>query len=312
MSWIETLPDYLKQNISTVIQRLPESQQVFEQLYDHLNTNKRQKPNPSKTGKDAGTPETAGVAKPVAAPSFHLKLTAPINASEVIFQLEQISFQSPIRKKLNLTFHLLMEPNAPPEPILSILNPATQVPEISVHQFQELIKLCMIIPILGSLMTSKKKLAMLCIWLNDASDPIICQLNFDLIKTQLIDAGKIPPPEPKQKKEKKKKQEVKAETGAESESGSESESETESESDTDPVHDAIIDFFQRQFQLCGILLVNYVPSSNPLASVNKNVLNLNQDSGISITSNGISDSFVMVEAYKGSKAGSLLFFSARC
>lgn len=290
MTWIDELPLALKQSITSTISKYPETKSVFEHLHTHLSDKqppaKKQKTSTvNKEKESTKTPQPAD--KLEEHESFTLNITKPILESEKIFQLKQISFQSPLRKKLNLVFHLLMEPDAPPEPILSIVAPQTNIPEVSINKLGELIRLCMLLPILGSSMNSKKKVALLCIWLNNSSDPIICQINFELIKVQLIEAGKIPPEQEND--------------------GSDSESE---DSDEDPIHDAIIDFLQRQFQLCGINLVNHVPSTNPLASGNKNTFALNTDSGIAIDSLQTPNSLVMVTAYKGSKEGSLLLLAA--
>lgn len=305
MSWIELLPQPLRRNVSATVAKYPETQPVFDHLYAHL----YKEANPPKKRKVGRPPKKTPTPTPTPAPTSAAKHSpytlslATINPSEVIFQLLLILFQSPVRKRFHLVFHLLLDPlNVnPPEPVLSIVVPTTNEPELSIHKFSELVRLCMLVPMLGSSMQSKKRVAQLCLWLNDGSDPLVCQLNFDVIKEQLIEAGKIPPTKPSQPQPAAPKQE------------SQSDSEVDdAEDDADVVYDAIIDFLQRQFQLCGINLVNYVPSQYPQGTNNKNVLSLETDAGVAVRASpdANQDSLVIVEAYKGSKEGSLLLLAA--
>lgn len=286
MSWTSTLPEELQHEISQVIKKFPQSEQTFFNLYTHLVGPQDGVEPPTKKQKI----EDSNINKL----EFNPKITEPISPMDTIFQLTQMSFQSPIRKKLNLVFHLHTSPNNPPQPVLLIVHPTTLIPEYTISNFEELVRLCLLLPILGNSMNSKKKVGLLCLWLNEEAsldpkknDPIICQLNFDLVKTQLIETGKIPPPP---------------------ENESSDEEDEEGKDGVQPMNEAIVDFLQRQFQLCGIKLVNYFPSTS---FNSRNKLTLNTDSGVAISQDPASNlnSLVVVEAYKGSKEGSLVFIA---
>lgn len=296
--WIASLPDDLRTGVNSIIAANDAHLAILAQLYEHLTADSP----PAKIRKVSSEPEptnvvqittvepTSTVAKRLS--GHALDIGTQIPQEETIFELPQITFQSPIRKKMNLVFHLLVEANSQPKPVLSIVNPNTLIPEISLVHLHESIKLCVLLPILGnSTVSTKKNTGLLCFWLHDEAvedpaknDPIICQVNFDIIKRQLIKAGKIPP---------------QIETQF-------SESQELAEG-IKPINEAIIDFLQRQFKLCGINLINYLPSSNPA----KNKLHMNTDSGIAVSqsANDIND-LVVVEAYKGSKEGALVLLCA--
>lgn len=49
--------------------------------------------------------------------------SSSIHPESIIFEVQQVSFSSPIRKRMNLTFHLI-EQNGQALPVMSIVNPA--------------------------------------------------------------------------------------------------------------------------------------------------------------------------------------------
>lgn len=293
--WIQTLPKDLQQQISLLVAGHPSSLPVLQDMYTYFSSTiaeqdeKRRKTNEATEVKveRASSDSTGGEVKPY--------VPGQINEQEIIFELPQISFQSPIRKKMNLIFHLLIEPNQQPKPVMLIALPTTYVPEISIHDLANLIRLCVLLPILGNSTTNtKRNIGLLCFWIHDTAaadpnknDPIICQVNFDQVKKQLIKAGKIPP---------------EAETQLKEMHGS-----NESQDGIKAINEAIINFLQRQFQLCGIHLINYLPSSNPF----KNKLTVNTDAGVAVSHKAnLTNDLVMVEAYKGARDGSILMLAA--
>lgn len=288
--WLQSLPQEIKQQIEAVSSQLPSSLQVFHNLYQYLyneREEKKRKLNTEQDNKEALASQSDIQEQQDSA--------AGIPEETIIFELPQISFQSPLRKKMNFVLHLQVKEGDQPEPEMLIANPITYVPEISIQDLSKLVKLCVLLPILGNSTTTKKKnIGSLCFWTNEATsneiskvDPIICQINFDVIKKLLIKAGKIP---------------AEAETQL---------NEVDNSSDTGEgikaINEAIIDFLRRQFYLCGINLVNYLPSSNP----NRNRLTLNTDSGVAVSPGPeAANNLVLIEAYKGAKEGALLFLSA--
>lgn len=298
--WIQTLPEPLRTEILITVSKAPESFPAFSNLYNYLANQdvKRRKVESQQTEPPA---QEIKAVQPVAAPippqtpvtssqPGTITLTAPINPETIIFEISQVSFQSPIRKKLNLTFHLIEENNQP-IPVLSIINASKQIPELSLVNLRNSIKLCTLIPILGNSTNSvKKSIVSLCFWINDDlvddkayKDPIICQINLDIIKKQMVKDGKLPP-------------------------DVDNKLQTDPQIDNlslNPVHERIIDYFQRQFKLCGINLINYLPCS----SLFKNNFTLNSDTAIALSTNNIK-TFLLVEAHKGSKDGSLMFLSS--
>lgn len=283
MSWVDTLPTALQIKINQLVTAQPSSQVILDELYEHLTSPKKRK-TPQRKPRELPSANN-GQPNP-----HHVKFSGPVNPQEIIFQLTNLSFGSPIRRKYNLLFHLLISPDNVPHPVLSIVNIATQTPEMSVTGLKSAIKLCMLAPILGhSTVLTKKDTAMLCLWLNDhaafdaKNDPIICNINLDVIKKQLIEDGKVPP-------------------HAEHQVG-----EDDSEGDAiKPINEQIIFFLQRQFGLCGIELHNFMPLARPM----QNTLKFNADSAIAISTKGnnICD-FVAASAYNGSKEGSLLLLN---
>ena len=288
--WLQSLPREIRQQIEAVSSQVPSSLPVFHNLYQYMyneTEEKKRKLNTERDNKELLTSQSEV--------QEQQDTSAGIAEETIIFELPQISFQSPLRKKMNFVLHLQVKEGDQPEPIMLIANPVTYVPEISIQDLSKLVKLCVLLPILGNSTTTKKKnIGSLCFWTNEATnnelskaDPIICQINFDVVKKLLIKAGKIP---------------AEAETQL---------NEVDNSSDTGEgikaINEAIIDFLKRQFYLCSINLVNYLPSSNP----NRNRLTLNTDSGVAVAPGPeAANNLVLIEAYKGAKEGALLFLSA--
>ncbi|GEQ66828.1 hypothetical protein JCM33374_g491 [Metschnikowia sp. JCM 33374] len=288
--WKDQLPQDLKAQVDALVNEYPKSESVLSQLatyYTSLEQDKRRKTAPGKAKAGKAVQEeklsNASTAKPepsdsVAGGSSNgtvksevvskhiLNYTGPIDVNETIFELPGLSYISPVRRKLNLVFHLYIAENNTPLPVLSVVNPTTKIPEISVTNLSSAIKLCLIVPILGnSTVSTKKDTVMLALWLHDEAavttgknDPFICTLNLDVVKKQLMAAGKIP-------------EHAEAQISA---SGSDSDA-------IKPINELIIDFLQRQFNLCGVKLINFLPSTNP----GKNSLNMNDDNVICLSQN---------------------------
>lgn len=305
MSWIDQLPSELQKGVNSLIKEYPKSEPVLLLLAAHYTSNspdKRRKTNLGKvqqalpkSKKEDGvkTEQEGSLAGPkVEVVSEHvLNINAPINANEVIFELPGLSFLSPIRRKLNLVFHLYISSENTALPVLSVVNPSTTIPEISVTNLLSAIRLCVIVPILGnSTVSTKKDTVMMALWLHESAaltdgknEPIICTLNLDQVKKQLMADGKIP---------------AHAEAqilGIDSDPNA-----------IKPINELIIDFLQRQFNLCGVKLINFLPSAN----LGKNSLNMNDDNVICLSQNSDThNDLVMAGAYKGSKEGALLLVS---
>lgn len=211
-------------------------------------------------------------------------ITTVIDPNSVIFDIQQVSFQSPVRKKLNLVFHLT-EQNNIPIPILSIVNPTTNIPDLSIINLATSVKLCVLIPLLNNSTNHKKKMiASLCFWLDPVlkSDPIILQINLDLIKKNLVKLGKLPADIDDQFED----------------------NESPHSLDLSRVQETIIDYFTRQFKLCGVNLINYLPGKK----VFKNDFILNDDHAIALSRLG-KPALIICDSHKGAKEGSLLLLS---
>lgn len=291
--WVDSLPAGLKAKISALVRAQPSSETILNELYNHvLHESKRRKVSPSTSDSAPDSASAVPLASeeapaPVAsepAPSSEPPRIPPISPNETIFELSNLSFTSPVRRKMNLVFHLTIAPDNTPHPLFSVVNMATGIPELSVADLRTSIRLCCLIPILGNLtVPAKKNTAMLCFWLHIMNDPIICTFNLDLVKRQLAKDGKIPPDA--------ELQVAHIEQNADG---------------IKPINELIIDFLERQFSLCGINLYNFMPSSKP----HKNQLSMNSDAAIAISLNGDSvTNFLAVEAYKGSKEGAVLLLN---
>lgn len=298
--WLSTLPPDLQADIMAIISLYPQSQTVFAKLYNHLlneeSLPKRPKTNGStsiSTPQQIQPPQHQVVQNQIQnqnepSNSVLITLKDPIVEETIIFEIIQTSFISPIRKKMSLIFHLI-ERNGQPLPVLSIVHPTTRVPEISVIDLTECVKLCAFIPIVGNSSNPlKKSIALLCFWIKDeyigssaVKDPIVLQVNLDMVKKQMISQGKLPP---------------------------DIEHQFEKESPTNvnmnPIQERIIDYFQRQFKLCGVNLMNYLPC--PTLSNIK--YTLNRDSAVAVSSsNSGNNNLIIVECHRGAKEGVLLF-----
>ncbi|ODV78870.1 Rtt106-domain-containing protein [Suhomyces tanzawaensis NRRL Y-17324] len=292
MSWISSLPPDLQSKVQALVATHPASLDVLQGLWEYKEQRKRKKniddhpgpvPDAAKTSTSAPS-SAAGAGTPAksAAGATIIKLSAPVEPSTVIFSLSQMSFQSPLRKRMDLTFHLV-ELEGQAVPVLSVVNKL--VAELSIVNLDRAIRLCVLVPILGNSNTSKKNIVCLSVWIHGHKDPIVCQLNLDQIKKQMVQEGKLP----------------------------ESVLDQPDEASgllISSIHERIIDYFQRQFRLCGINLINYLPCS----TLFKNEVLLHTDTAISLRLNLQGQKqgggqFVMVEAHKGLKDGSLLFLS---
>ncbi|KAI5964554.1 RTT106 [Candida theae] len=287
MDWLSELPEALQSKIVAITHQNPTSQQVFTELYQYLSDNNKRR----KIGHDVNTENGNGSATGAGA-GGHEELTpsSSIHPDSVIFEIQQVSFSSPLRKRMNLTFHLI-EQNGEPIPVMSIVNPANNAPELSFINLKHAVRLCLALPILGNSTNSQKKgIAMLCFWIHDhyytdpnvSKDPIICQLNLDMIKKQMIKNGKLPSDIESQFDLSSYKNEVVL----------------------NPIQERIIDYFKRQFQLVGINLINYLPCS----SIFHNKYIVNEDTAVALTSeDGVHPKIIMVECHKGARDGNLIF-----
>ncbi|RCK57512.1 hypothetical protein Cantr_07010 [Candida viswanathii] len=263
--WLLQLPAELQEQVSAVVQKDESSLEVFGNLYEYL---------------------TNGVVKRRKVQTVEDKVIPP---ETIIFEINQISFVSPVRKKMNLTLHLIQNGESA-SPALSIVNPANNIPEYTFTDLEKAIKLCAFLPVLGSTTNpSKRGVCYLCCWMHDefypedstaSKDPIVCQLNLDLIKKQKLRNGELPANFEAQFFHAKNSVII------------------------DPVQERIIDHFQRQFKMCGISVINYLPAE----SLFKNSYSLNKDDALSITINGSeTPTIIMVNCHRGSKEGVLLF-----
>lgn len=300
--WTDTLPVQLKAKVNALVKAQPSSEAILNELHDFLTLPPATKKRKIMEQQQQQQPQQAPPPQPPAPASadgptqvevlgqYNLKITTPVNRSEVICELSNLSFTSPTRRKYNLLFHLFIA-NGVPQPALSVVNIATNIPEFSIRELLKSIKLCVLIPILGNTtVPAKKDTGMLCFWLNEEAspdksknEPIICIINLDLVRKQLAKDGKIHP---------NAEQQV-----------------THLESTSEgikPVNGLILEFLERQFNLCGIQLINFMPSALPT----RNALTMNSDNGVGLSrvANGIND-FVSVSAYKGSKEGALVLLS---
>lgn len=296
--WTDTLPVQLKARVNALMKAQPSSEAILNDLHEYLtlaplapNAKKRKvQPTPPPQQPQQPPPPANGPTQVEVLDQFNLKITTPINRSEVICELSSLSFTSPSRKKYHLLFHLFIS-NGVPQPVLSVVNMATNVPEFSIRDLSKSIRLCVLIPILGNTtVPAKKDTGMLCFWLNDEAspdksknEPIICIINLDMVRKQLAKDGKIHP------------------------NAEEQVSHLELTSDgIKPVNGLILEFLERQFNLCGIQMINFMPSALPT----RNALTMNSDTGVSLSreANSTND-FVSASAYKGSKEGALLLLS---
>lgn len=286
MDWLNQLPLELKHLIETIVLEIPKLAAVFDALYTYARDGpdaKRRKVNG-----DASQSPDAASAIDITPDSGIIHLTAPIAEETIIFDIQQVLFQHPVRKKLNFCFHLI-EHDGQPCPVLLIVNPTTLVPELLAVNLPQTIELALLLPIVGGT-TKKKSLVLLCLWIADdrmdeaykarGGDPIVCQVNFEQIKKILVKAGKMP-----------------------SNIESQFADDDEDAAYLHPIQEQIVNYFTRQFKLCGVELHNLLPCK----SVNR--FNLNTDQAIAMAPVATPDNnlVIMVECHKGSKDGILVF-----
>lgn len=260
-AWVQQLPPELQNDIKAVVEKDQSSFAAFDNLHAFLTggTTKKRKLN--------AEPEE-------------------IPPETIIFEINEISFYSPVRKRMNLTLHLVEE-DGNPSPALSIVNPSNNIPELTFTGLDQAVKLCLLLPILGNTTnTQKKAICYLCFWMHDenmSKDPIVCQMNLDLVKKLMIKNGKLP---------------------------ADIESKFITPRDAlplNPIQERIIDYFKRQFQLCGISMMNYMPC----VSIFRNTFSLNDDNAIAMNTDGASQpALVMVNCHKGAKEGVLILLQA--
>lgn len=284
--WESYVPEELKTDISSLVDSQPDSLPVLRSLiyyYNKDDVSKKRKvasPSPEVEVEDTNVePSTYNLE------SFTIDIKEPIDSARVIELVSSMSFMAPIRKKLDLVFHVITEG----VPALSIVNPSTKIPEMTLLNLKQSIKYCVLLPMLGnSTLSDKRNTGLLCFWINDNAteslnnQPIVCQFNLDLVKKQFISKKKIT---------------------AEQEEKLLLNNSLDLTNGIKPINDEIIKYFENQFTLCGIELNNYLPSPK----LSKNHCMKNTDTGIAVSTqaNGKND-LVIVEAYKGSKDGSLV------
>ena len=285
--WIEQFPKELQDRIQAVVSRDASSQQVFVDVINFIEKEESNKRRKLING--LGLAEDLNDA--VGSSLDELSPSPTIHHDTIIFEIPQVSFMSPVRKRMNLTFHLI-EQNGQGLPVLSIVNPANNSPDISYINLQNAVKLCLILPILGNSTNPQKKgVVTLCCWMHDlyytdanvSKDPLILQLNLDAIKKLMIKNEKLP-------------------------------ADIENQFDLtnyrnsvilNPIQERIIDYFTRQFKLCGVNLVSYLPSD----TIVKNSFIVNQDTAVALSTSGndsTKPAMVMVECHKGARDGNLI------
>lgn len=284
LDWTLTLPRDLQRDIQGLVQRDGGAESVLNRLYSILAPPPESQP-PAKKPCLESPPPALGDACGL------IRITEPIQDSTIIFELTQILFQSPFRKKMNFTFHLV-EQNGNPTPVLSIVNPTTATPDYSIINLAQAVKSCFLVPILGNLTNSQKKnVVSLGLWLHEhasskapsslSRDPIVCSLNLDLIRKQMVRTGKLP---------------ANADLLVQADG-----TRLAHEHDLSPIQGRLIDYFQRQFKLCGISLLNALPCCGNSLDYNTDVL-----VRVSTPERGC---VIVLEAHNRAKDGSLFLVS---
>lgn len=285
MEWLGKLPTELRQKVELVIKQVPSLKEVFDDLYKYATEDpaKRRKVSVKQESSDLEFNDDSGI----------IHLSTPIDPQTIIMDIQQVLFQHPVRKRMNFVFHLL-EREGEPIPALLVVSPTTDIPEFTAVNLDKTIKLAILLPIVGNTTLPKKKnLASLCLWIDPArmgstylqkgGEPIICQINLEQIKKVLVKAGKMPNNIEQQYDEKE-----------------------ENDVYLHPIQEHIVNYFTRQFGLCGIQLKNYLPCKD------SNVFNLNTDQALAIApvSNPTHNVLIMTDCYKGSKDGVLVFLDS--
>ncbi|KAM9938822.1 hypothetical protein OXX80_001688 [Metschnikowia pulcherrima] len=273
-TWIDELPSDHQEVARALLRNNPESAPSLLQLGTRLASEAKEKRRKI---------QSEGVV------SKHvLKIKRRIPACNTIFQLTGLSFLCPARCKFKLVFHFHVGEDKIGNIALSVVDATTEIPKISIIHPSSTTELFMMIPILGKSTNLKKKdTVMMVLWFKDAvavtegeNEPILCTLDLDVVKKQLIDAKKLSPD---------------AETHFSTSSTN--------KMALKPINDAIADFLSRQFGRFGVKLLNLLPSASP----GKNSLNMNDEDVICLSKNADKhNDLVMVAASKASKEGRLV------
>lgn len=167
MSFLHNLPTELQDRIVQVTQINPESLNIFEELYEFLTREDNKKRKIANSVDD------------------YYEIDS-IDPDTIIFQLKDLSFQSPIRKKLNLTFSISLITQ---KPILSIGKNNEQKPDLVIDELNnDNIYFSSFLPV-----PEKPHLLYFVLFyrtnLNDVfgNDPIVLTLNKEQINKQLLD-----------------------------------------------------------------------------------------------------------------------------
>ncbi|QLL32540.1 hypothetical protein HG536_0D00620 [Torulaspora globosa] len=123
--FLEKLPDELRSKVIGVVNIVPESLPVFEQLYMHASENADQARKVRKLDGEEG----------------QLENTAP-DKNQIIFSIKDASVLSPIRKKLNFILHLSPQTG---KPMLSLLKNGK--PELTIKDLRTNIKMATFLPV---------------------------------------------------------------------------------------------------------------------------------------------------------------------
>lgn len=123
--FLEKLPDDLRSKVVGIVNIVPESLSVFEQLYRYAS--------------DSDDP--ARKLRKLDGEESQLENAVP-DKSQIIFSIKDASVLSPIRKKLNFVLHLSPESR---KPVLSLLK--NDKPEMSVAELRTNIKMATFLPV---------------------------------------------------------------------------------------------------------------------------------------------------------------------
>ncbi|QLQ79415.1 hypothetical protein HG537_0C00620 [Torulaspora globosa] len=121
--FLEKLPDDLRSKVIGIVNIVPESLQVFEQLYLHACENNDQTRKMRKFDDEES------------------QYTVP-DKNQIIFSIKDVSVLSPIRKKLNFILHLSPQTR---KPMLSLLKNGT--PELAINDLRTNIKMATFLPV---------------------------------------------------------------------------------------------------------------------------------------------------------------------
>ncbi|CCH41846.1 Histone chaperone [Wickerhamomyces ciferrii] len=175
MSFVDQLPAELKTDILRIselsIETNDEALKVFQDLYDFLTTDSNKKRKVPQQQQDDDDKDIYEVDS--------------IDPGTIIFQIKELSFQSPLRKKLNLTFSISPITQ---KPILSIGKSNQDKPDLVIDELNNKnIKFSTFLPV-----PEKKNLLYFVIFyeknLGDSfnNEPIVLTLNQDQVNKQLI------------------------------------------------------------------------------------------------------------------------------